>query len=439
MKDIFLRPAKKSSLAIENFKGPSLPINFRKKPAPLLKIYKHRHNLTALFIFLFVILTLIFNLKSASSPVIAQEEKTNLPSNLALLPFIGEVVQNNFADTLPRRRRPKLTTASKTSYSNFLVGGWLLNGAEDNFSYLKGIYYPFSELSLFWLEMAEDGVSIKEKFKYLPVIQVKKIAEERNIKTYVVVTASPNLASIVLGDASLREKFIENLMNRFKELGFTGLEIDFEMLEKDDAENYLVFLKELKNRLAPLGLELVVDLEARLNNEELVHDWQRIGEIADKVRIMGYDYHSRTTSSPGPISPVGWVQAVLEYALSKIPAQKIFLGLPLYGYDWSNSTDNQPQVKGLTIADISQLITEKKPELKKASGLDERGYEIGKVPYFTYQDDSGTMHTVWFEDKESLLEKIELAKRKNIKGIYFWRLNAEENSFWQDLKISLKQ
>jgi len=71
--------------------------------------------------------------------------------------------------------------------------------------------------------------------------------------------------------------------------------------------------------------------------------------------------------------------------------------------------------------------------------LDERGYEIGKVPYFTYQDNSGTMHTVWFEDKESLLEKVELAKRKSIKGIYFWRLNGEENSFWQDLKNSLNQ
>jgi len=442
MRDIFPKPSKetfgKASLAVEKFRKPTPPINLKQKPLSLLKIYHHRHKLTALLIFLFLTFTLIFNLRGTTQPTIAQEERSSLGNKLALLPLIGNATSSNLSSPSPRRRRPKVESVQPVSYPVFSVGGWLLNGAEDGFAYLKGSYYPFSEVSFFWLEMAEDGVSLKEKFQYLPVIQVKKLAYERNIKTYAVVTAQHTLSSTVLAEAPLKEAFIENLLTKIKELNFDGLEIDFEMLNQDDAENYLAFLKELKNRLTPLNLELAVDLEARINNEVTL-DWQRIAETADKVRIMAYDYHSRATAIPGPISPVGWVQEVLEYALSKIPAQKIFLGLPFYGYDWSNDSQNQPQVKGLTIADIAQLIAEKKPELKKASGLDERGYEIGKVPYFTYQDNSGTMHTVWFEDKESLLEKVELAKRKSIKGIYFWRLNGEENSFWQDLKNSLNQ
>jgi len=251
-----------------------------------------------------------------------------LANELALLPLIGNVAGSNLASPSPRRRRPKVESVQPVIYPLFSVGGWLLNGAEDGFAYLKGSYYPFSQISFFWLEMAEDGISLKEKFQYLPVIQVKKLAYERSIKTYAVITAQPTLASVVLAEAPLREAFIENLLTKIKELNFDGLEIDFEMLDQDDAENYLAFLKELKNRLTPLNLELAVDLEARLNNEVAL-DWQRIAEIADKVRIMAYDYHSRTTAIPGPISPVGWVQEVLEYALSKIPAQKIFLGLPI--------------------------------------------------------------------------------------------------------------
>ena len=49
---------------------------------------------------------------------------------------------------------------------------------------------------------------------------------------------------------------------------------------------------------------------------------------------MGYDYHW-ATSPPGPVAPVGWIRAVLRYAKTQIPASKIILGIPLYGYDWS--------------------------------------------------------------------------------------------------------
>ncbi len=49
---------------------------------------------------------------------------------------------------------------------------------------------------------------------------------------------------------------------------------------------------------------------------------------------MAYDYHW-ATSPPGPVAPIGWVRAVLRYAKTQIPASKIILGMPLYGYDWS--------------------------------------------------------------------------------------------------------
>jgi spore germination protein YaaH len=63
-------------------------------------------------------------------------------------------------------------------------------------------------------------------------------------------------------------------------------------------------------------------------------DWTAIGNVADQVRIMTYEYHW-STSDAGPIAPVDWVDQVLSFARSVIPAHKIMEGVPLYGYDWT--------------------------------------------------------------------------------------------------------
>jgi len=64
------------------------------------------------------------------------------------------------------------------------------------------------------------------------------------------------------------------------------------------------------------------------------NDYAAIGRAADQVRLMGYDYHW-DSSPPGPVAPVSWIRAVLRYAKTRIPASKIILGAPLYGYGWS--------------------------------------------------------------------------------------------------------
>src|SRR5450756_1349207 len=63
-----------------------------------------------------------------------------------------------------------------------------------------------------------------------------------------------------------------------------------------------------------------------------------VGRAADRVFIMGYDFHGPGSAIPGPVAPLlngpkTVADAVARYA-RLVPAGKLILGVPAYGYSW---------------------------------------------------------------------------------------------------------
>ena len=48
---------------------------------------------------------------------------------------------------------------------------------------------------------------------------------------------------------------------------------------------------------------------------------------------MTYEW-GYTYGPPMAVAPLGQVRAVLDYAVTAVAPEKIFMGIPLYGYDW---------------------------------------------------------------------------------------------------------
>ncbi|AVJ51013.1 minor tail protein [Microbacterium phage Pikmin] len=63
-------------------------------------------------------------------------------------------------------------------------------------------------------------------------------------------------------------------------------------------------------------------------------DYELFGAYFDQVAIMTYDF-AWSGSAPGPIAPRFWVQQVYDWATSVIPPEKILMGVPAYGQNWS--------------------------------------------------------------------------------------------------------
>lgn len=115
------------------------------------------------------------------------------------------------------------------------------------------------------------------------------------------------------------------------------------------------------------------------------------------------------------VAPLPSVRRVLEYALTEIPANKIFLGIPNYGYNWK-----LPYIKGESKAVTLGNVTAINLAISKGSEI--LYDEASQSPYFYYTDPDGIERVVWFEDVRSLNGKFSLAAENSLRGCGYWNL-----------------
>ena len=117
------------------------------------------------------------------------------------------------------------------------------------------------------------------------------------------------------------------------------------------------------------------------------------------------------------VAPVDKVRRVVEYALTRIPAAKIDLGIPNFGYDWP-----LPYVSGTTRATSIGNIAARERAVENGAVI--QFDETAKSPWYTYEKD-GISHEVWFEDVRSYQAKFALVNEYALRGIGFWQLMRE--------------
>jgi spore germination protein YaaH len=161
---------------------------------------------------------------------------------------------------------------------------------------------------------------------------------------------------------------------------YAGIDLDYEDLRAGDRSAFTALVTELAAALHAKGKVLSVDLFAKADDRgydqrNVAQDYHAIGQVVDQVWLIGYEYHW-ASSEPGPVAPIGWIRSVLSYAKTQIPANKIILGVPLYGYDWVDGQGTP--VSWLQAFQLSERY-EVRPRFDAAS----------QSPWFEYTDASG--------------------------------------------------
>ncbi len=228
----------------------------------------------------------------------------------------------------------------------------------------------------------------------------------------------------ILHDPALMQQHISALVTLATRHGYAGIDIDYEDLHAADRQAFTTFVTRLAAALHARGKILSVAVFAKTTDagyapRNVAQDYAAIGRAADQVRVMAYDYHW-ASSGAGPIAPVSWVRGVLRYAASQIPAKKIILGIPLYGYDWTGRRGAVlTQQQALRLAAQHQTAV--------------RYDRARQSPWFTYTAADGTRHQVWFENPASTSAKLALARAAGVGGVFCWMYGDEAPGTWAAL------
>ena len=227
---------------------------------------------------------------------------------------------------------------------------------------------------------------------------------------------SPSLAHRVLNQPAVRNRLIDNIVQTISRKGYAGVNIDFEQILEEDRDLFSGFLRLLKERLKPSGYVLTIAVPPK-TNENIAwlkgYDYGGIGAVSDLIFIMAYDWH-HGTSEPGPVAPINEVRQTIQFALRHIPKEKIILGFPLYGYNWTLPYQPGAVYPGIANQDAVQLAMKHQVPIQ----YDTRS----ESPFLKYTDEQGRRHVVWFEDARSIGKKLQLIIEYGLGGGGVWQL-----------------
>jgi len=217
-------------------------------------------------------------------------------------------------------------------------------------------------------------------------------------------------------DRETRDALIQDIVRVSS--GYEGVQVDFESIRPQDGEAYASFLRDLRKQL-PADRMLSVALPARVREMQDGYPYKEIGQIADRVVVMAYDEHYRT-SKPGSIASLDWCARVSAFARQEIPRERLVMGLPVYGRVWQSQT----VAKALKYTQLLDLWKEHRSTIKR---------DADTTPYFTFQTQVDA--TVYYEDEKSIAKKLELYEEQGVRGVALWRLTQEPAAMWQRLSV----
>ncbi len=279
-------------------------------------------------------------------------------------------------------------------------------------TYLTIFTYGFDENGeLVVPEGDEEVVRIAQEYGVSPILLISTLSPEG--------VFSNQLAHTLLNDIEMQNHLIDQLLAVMQEKGYVGLDVDFEYVLPEDRDAYVEFIRLATTRMNEAGYTVITALAPKTSADQPgllyeAHNYRALGEASNAVLLMTYEW-GYTYGPPMAVAPINKVRQVLDFAVTQIAPEKIFMGIPNYGYDWT-----LPFVQGESRA--KSLSNVGAVELAQQVGAEIRFDETAQAPFFNYYDDERRQHVVWFEDARSIDAKLALPIEYGLQGVSYWNV-----------------
>ena len=340
-------------------------------------------------------------------------------------------------------------------------------GASTTLANLKSV----TQISPFAFELQADG-KIKNALKIdeEPWTTLIATAKKKNIKIYPTILSYPHndneksLQYLLLAQKKKRLAHEKEILTLVKKYKFDGIDIDYEAKLAETRPYFSAFLTELAKDLHKQNKKLICTIEARtppesryattsidiLSKVEYANDYKVIGAVCDQVRIMAYDQagddaklmnQKSSVSTYKPVADIDWIKKVVTLALWDIPAKKISLGVPTYGYKYEIIPATS--IASTSYSRIGSMNFNYADDLAKSLNITPFRNNAGELSfiYATSTDVDGNQlgstkqYLVWYSDSVAIADKIRIAKLYKLAGVTVFKIDGgNDPKLWDVLK-----
>ncbi|MCL5967062.1 MAG: glycosyl hydrolase family 18 protein [Firmicutes bacterium] len=326
---------------------------------------------------------------------------------------VNQVLLGGARLTLTRVHRLMPTVTPPPGPPPGLVLGYLADPASDPgaVALLQSYHRVINGIIPFWYTISADGTVTGSTNT-----SVLDYAHQQHWYTLALVRnmAGASVFGPLLASPAARARAIAQMLTLVEKYGYSGVNLDWEGIAPSDRNAFSAFVRTLASVFHAHHYDVTLSIPAETADEPNngwtgAYNYQALGRSADLLILMAYDQHN-ASSGAGPIAASSWVRAVLSYAIATVAPEKIVLGIPGYGYDWSAAG---------TMALTWQQAEDLAVQYHQATG----------GGHFTYVA-GGRVHTVWFENASALLKNLMLAAGFEVRGMALWRLGIEDPKLW---------
>ncbi|KAL8825281.1 MAG: hypothetical protein Q9191_004506 [Dirinaria sp. TL-2023a] len=241
--------------------------------------------------------------------------------------------------------------------------------------------------------------------------------------------------------AAGRAKFASSSVSLLANLGFDGLDIDWEYPANDaQATDMVLLLQAVREALdqysSTNGLNyhflLTVASPAGPHNYNTLH-LKEMDQYLDHWNMMCYDYAGSFSQKSGhqanlypndqnhDSTPFSTHKAVTDYIAAGVPAHKIVVGIPIYGRAFAGTSGLGQPFSGVGAGSWENGIWDYK-DLPRP-GAPQMYDDVAGA---SYSFDSSAQTLVSYDTEQEVLRKTEYACKRGLGGSMFWEASADK-------------
>ena len=236
------------------------------------------------------------------------------------------------------------------------------------------------------------------------------------------------------GRAQAVEQIVGELTVDYRAIGrnpYSGVTIDFEGLRSAQRADFTAFLTELDQELEALDKALYVCVSPILaegyDQSYSGYDYAAIGDLADKLILMAYDYDTRdmrdfvgsTYYRTAATAPIDQVYLGLKILTGRVDADKVLLGFSSKCTAWQIDGEGN-LVSGTPVYPSVETVVKRLAQANTEAGWS----NTYQQPYAIYTTEDGSRYFLWYQDSQSVQSALRVAKLLGVNGVSLWRLGT---------------